>query len=248
MSADVIAACAVYHHSVPGARGFASLEVAPWTAKAERNGNPILPDDVYRVLLEECDKRPGPAQHHTFGELLNAVAWRTRHLGMGLSRKTGGQRVDSPVGEIAEDIICHTSGHHWDVLGGAAVGQPLRPGQGPSIGIIDLRARPWVAPVEPTGNGQGIPDSSTPTPPAPTPAPPPVPPSTDLAVLKAQMAAILDVLHVVLQAVASSATREQVEQLRARILDGGTPVPSVLEHIDDAKRIAAGVERDPRFL
>jgi hypothetical protein len=138
--------------------------LAPWTTKAARDGNPILPDEVYRVLNEECAKHPGPAKHDTFGIVLNATAWRTRHLGMGLSRKTGGQRVDSPVGEIAEDIICHTSGHHWDVLGSAAVGNALYPGQGPSIGIIDLRARPWVAPVEPTG---------VLVPPAPVPEPPP---------------------------------------------------------------------------
>jgi hypothetical protein len=147
--------------------------LAPWTTKAARDGNPILPDEVYRVLLEECAKHPGPAKHDTFGIVLNATAWRTRHLGMGLSRKTGGQRVDSPVGEIAEDIICHTSGHHWDVLGSAAVGNTLNPGQGPSIGVINLGARPWVAPVEPTGV---VAPPAPVTPPATHPVVPPTSP------------------------------------------------------------------------
>lgn len=150
-------------------------ELAPWTTLAARDGNPILPDAAFAVLREECAKFPGPVAHdEVFAIVLNNTAWRCRDLGLGLSRKSGGRHVTHPdprVGDIAEDILVHTSGHHWDVFGGAAVGNPLSPGQGPSIGIIDLRARPWVAPVEPTG-GAVTPPVTEPAPPATHPTVP----------------------------------------------------------------------------
>lgn len=151
----------------------ALLALAPVAASAQ--DRPRLPDEVLRVLAEECAARPGPMpSERAFGDLLNAVAWRTRHLGIGVSRKAGGKHVDSPVGPIAEDVLCDTrTGHHWDVIGGAGVGRPLSCGAGPSIGIMQDPNRPCVAPVEPAGNGQGIPDSSTPTQPAPAPTPAP---------------------------------------------------------------------------
>lgn len=204
----------IYVHGVARARSFAeehhdrdvisNQDVAPWTAKRERSGNPVLPDEVFAVLVEECEKHPGPAADETFGLVLNATAWRTRHLGMGLSRKTGGKHVDSPVGPIAEDIICHSGGHHWDVLGGAATGAPLRPGRGPSIGIIDLRARPWVAPVDPGGatDPQPVPVPPTPQPVPPTPTPQPTP-GVDLGPVLAEL----------------RAQREQVSALSARVED-----------------------------
>jgi hypothetical protein len=160
------------------ARVRTALQVAPWTAKQARNGNPVLPDEVIEVLREECAKYPGPVQHdEVFAILLNNTACRTAHLGMGLSRKRGGRRVEHPdprVGEIAEDILQHQNGHHWDVFGGAAVGNPLNPGQGPSIGIINLNDRPWVAPVcdavvDPGNGNGGEPDQPPPPPPPPPP-------------------------------------------------------------------------------
>jgi hypothetical protein len=126
----------------------------PSTAAAQR-----LPDEVLRVLDEECAARPGPMPNlAAFGDLLNAVAWRTQHLGIGLSRKTGGHRVPSPAGEIAEDVLCdRATGHHWDVIGGAGVGLPLSCGAGPSIGVMRDPSRPCVAPVRPAGGGGGLP-------------------------------------------------------------------------------------------
>lgn len=133
-----------------------------------------LPAEVVNVLREECAKYPGPVtDEHVFGNVLNATAWRTRHLGMGLSRKTGGKRVPSPVGEVAEDVLqdCNT-GHHWDVFAGAELGRPLVCGGGASIGIMQDPNRPCVRPVEPSGGSAPAPDPGpSPTPPAPAPAP-----------------------------------------------------------------------------
>lgn len=151
------------------------LLALPATAGAQS-----LPDEVLRVLQEECDARPGPMpDDRAFGNLLNAVAWRTRHLGMGLSRKTGGHHVDSPVGPIAEDVICdRATGHHWDVIAAAGVGRPLSCGGGPSIGIMRDPNRPCVPPAEPAG---AVPNPGTP-PAQPTPSPSPTPaPVVDLS-------------------------------------------------------------------
>jgi hypothetical protein len=125
---------------------------------------PRLPDHVYQTLKDICAAYPWSVvqSDEHLGELLNAVAWRHRAEGWGLSRKTGGRHVDSPAGPIAEDILQTQDGHHYDVLGSAARGNPLRPWQAESIGIIDLRARPWVAPVEHRLSWE--PDSGTPTP------------------------------------------------------------------------------------
>jgi hypothetical protein len=126
----------------------------PSPAAAQR-----LPSEVLDVLEQECDARPGPMPNlAAFGDLLNAVAWRTRHLGIGVSRKTGGHRVPSPAGEIAEDVLCDMStGHHWDVIGGAGVGLPLSCGAADSIGVMRDTSRPCVAPVQPAGVPGGLP-------------------------------------------------------------------------------------------
>ena len=229
------------HHEIRSfSSGGASLgpaDVAPWTAVAARSGNPVLPQDVYDVLVEECAKYPGPVRDESvFGKVLNATAWRTRHLGMGLSEKRGGHCVSSPTGgTIAEDIICRRDGHHWDVLGAAGMGNPLNPGRGPSIGIIDLRARPWVAPVQPAGAVD----------PTPKPNPQPPPPSTDLSAVKAQLATVIAQQQLILRVLTEVATRAAVEGLSSdlhRIVGD-----ELLPHIDDVKRLIVGAERQERF-
>jgi hypothetical protein len=108
-----------------------------------------LDDAVYKTLVEVCDAYPWNVvqEDYHIGEILNAVAYAHRDKGYGLSRKTGGKHIDSPVGPIAEDILQLPDGNHFDVLGGIDVGQPLRPGRASSIGIINLRDRPWVKPI-----------------------------------------------------------------------------------------------------
>jgi hypothetical protein len=151
-------------------------QLAARTLTAERNGNPILPDDVIAVLREECAKFPGPvASDEVFAIVLERTACRTQAHGMGLSRKSGGRHVTHPdprIGDVAEDILQRQDGHHWDVFGGAAIGNPLNPGQGPSIGVINLGARPWVGPV---CADAGVPTPQPPPPGPPQPPPPPAP-------------------------------------------------------------------------
>lgn len=223
-----------------------------------------LPQHVYDTLVEVCDSYPFPVVQDAMhlGEILNAVAWRHRAEGWGLSRKTGGTRVPSPAGEIAEDILQLPDGHHFDVLGAAGVGKPLRPGQPESIGVIDLQARPWVAPVDHVPAwlaATGGPPRSHSTPQPPAAAAPACAARAVVEPLQAQIDVVrshIDALRAQLDAVAA-----RLDQLLARetidpallqatydaLCKGGTPAPSVLEHIDDVKRMVAGLPRDPRF-
>lgn len=201
--------------------------------------NPILPENVYRTLVEVCDRHPGPVQDdHLFGDILNEVAWRHRHEGFGLSRKTGGRRVPSPVGEIAEDVLMRSDGHHWDVLGAAAVGNPLRPGRGPSIGIMRDPGRPFVNPVEPRASAPPAQPPSPPAQPPPSPQPPQAP-AVDLSSVTADLAAIMSRLEVIESKVSSRASSEEFH---------GVMGNEVVPHIDDLKRIVLGLPRDERFL
>jgi hypothetical protein len=154
------------------------------------SAKPRLPDHVYRTLKDICAAYPwGTVQSDThLGEILNAVAYIHRAEGWGLSRKTGGRNVDSPVGLIAEDILQTPDGHHYDVLGSAGHGLPLRPNQADSIGIIDLRSRPHVEPVEHRlswESGGGTPEPDRPTDPVVTP-----PTSVDLSAVMAALSRI----------------------------------------------------------
>lgn len=201
-----------------------------------------LPAHVFDTLVEVCEAYPYRTVQDAYhlGEILNAVAYRHRDEGWGLSRKTGGTRVPSPVGEIAEDILQLPNGHHFDVLGSAKVGNPLLPGRPDSIGIIDLAARPWVAPVLHVPSWmQREPPTQAPTP-TPTPAPTVCACAADLSVLRAQMQTALDRLDVILHREAADAGQQRgVYDLIAS---------EVIPHIDDVKRLVAGVPRDPRFL
>lgn len=163
-------------------------DVDPRLARVERDGNPVLPQEVYDVLVGVCDRWAGrPVERdEDFGAILCEVASRTAHLGFGVSRKAGGRHVESPVGPIAEDVLQHCpTGHHWDVLGSAARGNPLRPGRGPSIGIMRDQSRPCVSvpagsvqPAWPAGAGPGPgPDPDPGNGGGHTPPPPPPPPS-----------------------------------------------------------------------
>jgi len=193
-----------------------------------------LPDEVYATLRATCAAYPYAVVQTAadLGAVLNRVAWAHRADGWGLSRKDFGTCVPSPVGLIAEDVLHHRpSNFHWDVLAGAGVGQPLRPTQTDAIGPMTDPRRPWVAPANPGG------DVSVPTPPVDVHACTFRP--TDLAPVQAQLAA----LQAQLATVAG-----QVQWLSDRLLQGGQPDPSMLEHIDDVKRMVAGLPRDERFL
>jgi hypothetical protein len=192
-----------------------------------------LPEHVYDTLVAVCEGYPWPTvrEDEHLGEILNAVAWAHRDEGWGLSRKTGGRHVDSPVGPIAEDILQLPDGNHFDVLGGAAKGEPLRPGRATSIGIINLRDRPWVAPVQHIVSWRQIADDpSDPPPPDQEPGEEPVPPpqTVDLGPVLAEIQA----LRVEVKALTS-----EVATVKDGLFKEGPPeAPSVLQHIDDAKQ------------
>lgn len=186
-----------------------------------------LPEHVYRTLVEVCDAYPWPTvqQDEHLGEILNEVAWRHRAEGWGLSRKRGGRYVESPVGPIAEDILQLPDGNHFDVLGAAAVGNPLKPGRANSIGIINLRDRPWVAPVQHTPSWLASPAPPPPSEPAPPvgvhPTPPPS--SCECNVTKEDIAGVYEVvLKLASQVQAASGRNEEL-------------VVEMVGHMDDIK-------------
>ncbi len=232
----------VYRHdggALATARALAAggRRLAPWTLKAERGGNPILPDEVYHVLQEECAKFPGPVERdEVFAIVLERTACRTKDFEMGLSRKSGGRHVTHPdprIGDVAEDILQHrSSGHHWDVFGGAALGRPLNAGQGPSIGVIDMGARPWVGPV--CADVVDPRPDPTPVPPGPpVPPVPPAPPSIDQTVVVAlsridsRLALIVDQIT---DRVVSKVTEELHQQIGVTLI--GVHVLDILGRLD----------------
>lgn len=125
-------------------------------------GEAFTPPPGFPNLLE--DLRTERARYGTtmtkeqIGKLLNAVAWKNRSGGWGLSRKTGGENCNSPVGLIACDILYHQPTNIIvDALFAAGEGQVSTPMWEP-LGVNADTSRPWVGPVDPggsTGSGGG---------------------------------------------------------------------------------------------
>lgn len=105
-----------------------------------------------------CHENPSACP---LGAILNAAAWAAREQGLGVSRKTGGNHTDSPVGKIAIDVLMLKDGTYWDVF--VAADDQAGVNCGPSAGTITDPNRGWVAPVQPGG--------TIPTPPKPEPTP-----------------------------------------------------------------------------
>lgn len=141
------------------------------------------------------------ASNAQLGEMLNRIAWTHRAQGLGVNRKSGGNNCPSPAGLIACDILQRQSdGAAWDVFGAAGPGEPTTPSCGGAIAPITDPARPWVAPVEPSGPSAGDGGSSGPT----TTTPP-----VDLAPLLAR----LDTLEAALRAELRAQTDREVAKL-----------------------------------
>jgi hypothetical protein len=79
-------------------------------------------------------------------------------------------------------------------------------------------------------------------PPRPTTPAPPSPPTVE-ADLADRILALMDTQLLFMRGI-----KERLDFLEARLLRGGLPNPSMLEHIDDVKRMVADLPRDPRFL
>jgi len=128
---------------------------------------PSLPGNVCKTLTDDFDavkkRNGGSVPDSELGALLNRVAWTHRGESFGLSRKTGGHNVESPVGRIASDILHRQSDNLiWDVIVDA--GAPsARVNCGGALGPMGDPNRPWVAPVDAGG----------------PPPPPPPPPGDD---------------------------------------------------------------------
>jgi hypothetical protein len=136
-------------------------------------------DAVVRSLADERAKYGATLNDDECAELVNAVAWKHRADGWGLSGKNFGTHGTLHDGtQVAHDILHHRPTNRiWDVLTGAgAHSTPIRsfgPG-GPPPGSN----RPWVAPIAP----RGAPQPEPPPQPAPTPTP-----TVDLAPLLAKL-------------------------------------------------------------
>lgn len=107
----------------------------------------LLPD-----VEAEYAKYTKPLKPEDYGAILNAVAWKHRADGWGLSVKPDGNRVPSPQGvDVAYDILHH---HPTDTLWGCFGDN------GPNWGLEDPHGRadrPWLAPIQPSGGDDGDP-------------------------------------------------------------------------------------------
>lgn len=159
--------------------------------------------DLSRDVREERQKYGPTPSSEEKAKLLNAVAWKHRLDGWGLSSKRNGNNCPMPGGElVACDILHHRpSNRIFDVLAATDPGEPATPTWADK-GWMEDTSRPWVAPVNP---------GST------TPPPPPPPPDIDLARLQAA-------IEVVSQRVTELAERHsdlqrQQDDLAARVTE-----------------------------
>lgn len=111
-------------------------------------------------LAALCHENPAACP---LGAILNAAAWAARDQGLGLSRKTGGNHTDSPVGKVAADVLMLADGTYWDVF--SDVDGRAEVSCGGVSGRITDPNRGFVAPIAPSG---GIP--TPPQPPIPAPS------------------------------------------------------------------------------
>lgn len=165
----------------------------------------------------------GPTLTHEECVLLcNAVAWRHRQTGWGLSRKTSGTRGRLPNGtEVAHDILHHQPTNELvDILTAAGAEStpawvPMGPPQSPD--------RTWIAPVDPAQWG--------PTAPTPVAAGPSL----------ADLAKTLDILQTRLDLLGhnSTLTAEGVQRLEAA-LTVGLPVRLRAKIIGDVTGTVGG--------
>jgi hypothetical protein len=172
---------------------------------------PTMPDSLLPDLQAERAKYPERLQDpEDAADILNAVAWKHRGDGWGLSAKPSGNNVFSEAhGKlIAYDILHHKPTNTlWDVATGEWEVMQVQWAHQP-IHHNDPN-RPWLAPVEPVGEPVPVP---VPTP-EPTPTPAPVPPVDltpmleKLADIEGDITALYEVLTTVVEAITAVHTR-----------------------------------------
>ena len=108
---------------------------------------PTMPDSLEAEVRAERAKYPAVLTEDQPAKILNAVAWKHRALGWGLSVKKAGNRVPSPQGvDVAYDILHHKP---TDTLWGCFTDElraTVNWGQEAHHHNPD---RPWLAPIAP---------------------------------------------------------------------------------------------------
>jgi hypothetical protein len=188
--------------------------------------------NLLQSVIEERRKYPTPMTDDQCVDMCNAVAWRHRAEGWGLSRKVDGVRGRRHDGqECAHDILHHLPTNElFDVLVGAPntaapVWQPKGPPQSAD--------RTWVAPIATAGVSVA---PVAPQPPVPGPQPVT---ESNAAILQAvqALAARLDLL-----AHNSTLTAEGVQRLEAA-LAAGIPLRLRAKLIGDVTGTVGGPQR-----
>jgi len=123
-------------------------------------------DNLLQTIREERTRFGPTLSHDECARLCNAVAWRHRAQGFGLSAKTGGTYGTLPNGtRIAHDILHHQPSNELvDIL--TAAGAESVPHWAP-VGPPQSADRVFVAPIDPMAWDAKPPAWSVPVAPAP---------------------------------------------------------------------------------
>jgi hypothetical protein len=188
--------------------------------------------NLLQSIRDERRKYGATLSHDECALLCNAVAWRHRADGWGLSAKSGGTYGTLPNGRrIAHDILHHAPSNELvDIL--TAAGAESQPAWQP-VGPPQSPDRTWVAPIDPA--------TFSAAPVAPQPPVPGTQPVTEsnAAILQAVQAlsARLDLL-----AHNSTLTAEGVQRLEAA-LSAGIPLRLWARVIGDVTGTVGGPQR-----
>lgn len=186
--------------------------------------------NLLQSIRDERRKYGATLSHDECALLCNAVAWRHRFDGWGLSRKTGGTRGRLPNGvEVAHDILHHAPSNELvDIL--TAAGAESQPAWQP-VGPPQSPDRVWAAPVDPASFG-AAPVASQPATPAPS-----GPTLADVLAAVQAVSARLDLL-----AHNSTLTAEGVQRIEAA-LAAGIPLRLRAKIIGDVAGTVGGPQR-----
>lgn len=163
-----------------------TLRPTPPEPEPEPDPMPELPASLEDDVRAERAKYPATLQSEDYGKILNAVAWKNRAQGWGLSEKPQGNHVPAPHTRVdteghpvtvwvAYDILHHKPTNTlWGCFSDAGVNWGLEDYHN------DPDGRPWLAPMDPAGVEE----------PEPDPEPEPEPPNEDLQKLQQQVEAL----------------------------------------------------------
>lgn len=186
--------------------------------------------EILEGIREERRKYGATLSHDECALLCNAIAWRHRAEGWGLSAKSGGTYGTLPNGKrIAHDILHHAPSNELvDIL--TAAGAESVPAWQP-VGPPQSADRTWVAPVDPASFGAAF---VAPQPVNPAPSGPAM---ADVLAAVQAVSARLDLL-----AHNSTLTAEGVQRLEAA-LAAGIPLRLRARLIGDVTGTVGGPQR-----